>query len=377
MLRTDEVDRQPTRTTDSAHLISTKLFYEFCRRAGQAPSPDNNQPWLFRHAPQDDAIEVHHCRKRALPSDAGDSFSWIAVGAALENLVLAASQEGLTSTVEYMPRPFDVVGEGERVARVQLVRGGRMDPLAEHLRERVTNRRLYRRSRVSDEKLTVLESAIADSRCDVLWLTDRPRLKQLSRLVRVADQIRFEHRPFHDEFHSVLRYGDAEARRTGDGLELKSLEVPSIAGPVFRGLKPWARMRLANRFGMSRMFSGYSAKQIVRSGAVGLLVARERSDECLLEAGRAFQRVWLAATQQRLAFQPVGGLPLFLTKLAVEGESAFTTSHAARLQPLAGELEKLFPAARDNVPVMLFRIGHADPPTARSYRYETDKIVLP
>ncbi len=366
-----------TAQSNSTHPVSTKLFYELCRRASQAPSPDNNQPWLFRHARQEGALEVHHCRKRALPSDAGDLFSWIAVGAAIENLVLAASQQGLTSTVEYMPRPFDAVGEGEHVADIRLTLGAQADPLAEYIRKRVTNRKLYRRSRVSNENLAMVKSAIGDPRCEVVWLTERNDLKQLSRLVRVADRIRFEHRPFHDEFHSVLRYGDAEARRTGDGLELKSLEVPSIAGPVFRALRSWTRMRLANRLGMSRMFSGYSAKQIVRSGGVGLLLARESSDECLLEAGRAFQRVWLAATQQNLAFQPVGGLPLFLRKLAIEGPNAFTPPHAARLKPLADELQTLFPAAHDKTPVMLFRIGHADPPSARSYRYATDKNILP
>ena len=71
--------------------ITESQFLRFCTAASCAPSPDNNQPWAFCR--QAESIDVWHCRSRALPSDARDMFSWISLGAAIENIVLAASTE--------------------------------------------------------------------------------------------------------------------------------------------------------------------------------------------------------------------------------------------------------------------------------------------
>ena len=61
------------------------------------------------------------------------------------------------------------------------------------------------------------------------WLAEKSQIRQFAQLAGVADRIRFEHRPFHDEFHSVLRFGTKDAEETGDGLELKSLDSPRPA----------------------------------------------------------------------------------------------------------------------------------------------------
>jgi hypothetical protein len=136
-------------------------------------------------------------------------------------------------------------------------------------------------------------------------------------------------------------------------------------------------MRLANRLGMSWAFANSAKKPIVRSGAIGLLVTSDPSDPGYLEAGRMFQRVWLKATQTGLSFQPLGALPLFLTKLAVEGPDVFQTSHAAALESIVTPFHDLFSNKDRSAPVMLFRIGYAPaPPTARSIRYPLDQILI-
>jgi len=368
--------------------------------ASQAPSPDNNQPWAFRCL--DDRIDVFHCRSRALPSDVKNFFSWLALGAAIENIVLAASTCGLKGIVHYHERPFTMTDGTEHVATIAFEESGDTDPLAQWIDRRVTNRKLYDRAPLQAGQLQPMSASVSNPDYRIVWLTGRRHLKRLAQLVRTADRIRFEHQPFHDEFHNVLRYSEEHAESTGDGLELKTLEVPAIAGPVFRWLRPWKRMRFANRFGLSRMFAGYSAKQIVHSGAVGLLTVPQSpraaprgtaNDRMYLEGGRALQRVWLAATRENLAFQPLGAVPLFLTKLQFQGPETFLPKHAEQLQTLATEFAKLFLGSRvgghnsggeddfpqnsQPCPLMLFRLGRADPPSARSIRYPVNKILIP
>ena len=355
--------------------VTPQLFKQLCEAASRAPSPDNNQPWAFRAC--EGRVDVFHCRDRALPSDVRDMFSWTALGAAIENIVLSASTTGLASQVEYNGRPFARNDGLEHVATIQFSEGSPVDPLADWIDARTTNRKLYSSTPIESEVLARLSDSVTDPDSKITWLSQRADLKQLAKLIGVADRIRFEYRPFHEEFHEVLRYDDEQARRSGDGLDLKTLETPAIAGTMFRWLRPWKRMALANRFGLSRLFADYSAKQVKRSGAIGLLTTSELSDQGYLEAGRSLQRIWLASTKAGLAFQPLGGLPLFLTKLGEAGTDTFLPKHAHRLQRAVEPFHRLFPASRDAALVLLFRIGSANSPSARSYRYSIEKIALP
>ena len=315
------------------------------------------------------------CGQRALPSDIDDYFSWQALGPAMENIALTASTDGLRAKMQYHARPFADSEDGELVATITLETGADADPLAEYIEQRTTNRRMYAKTPLSESETAALSEAIQDSRSNLLWLTQPADLKALGKLVYISDRLRFEHQPFHDEFHKVLRYSDAQAKETGDGLDLKTLEIPGFAVPIFKWVRPWPRMKFANRLGLSGMFAGNSKQQIQKSGAVGLLLTTEASDERYLEAGRSLQRIWLACTAAGLAFQPVGGLPMFLTQFARKGREAFIPAHAIRLAEIVEPFYELFPAARANTLVMLFRIGKAKPPSARSYRYPLDRII--
>jgi len=361
-------------TESLSRTISADLFEELVRAAGTAPSPDNNQPWAFRLREQ--AIEVLHVRSRAIASDVGDLFSWIAMGAAIENLVLAASEHSLTEEIEYHDRPLVTSADGERIATLRLNPGGSPDPLGRFIEGRITNRRLYQRKGLPPDDLQTLATSLRFENDRIDWITGRSDRTRLAQLVVTADRVRFEHRPFHEEFHRVLRFGERSARGRGDGLDLRTLEIPRAAWPILRWLRPWSRMSLANRFGMSRLFARYSFKQVVRSGAVGLLTTSDDSDRGRLEAGRDFQRIWLAATCRGLAFQPLGSLPIFLARLEQEGSKAFLPHHAAALRQVVGPFQHLFPSAEHRMPVMLFRIGHSKPPSARSYRYSVRQIEI-
>ncbi|MEW4527115.1 hypothetical protein [Maioricimonas sp. JC845] len=361
-------------TAASSGFLTTGQWRSLIEAAGQAPSPDNNQPWAFRI--RGDAVDVLHCRSRAIASDVDDLFSWIAVGAAIENLCVAATALGLTGNVEYMARPFGESEAGEHVATVRLSRGSQPDPLAEVISQRVTNRRFYSRQPLAEHELAPMNSAVEGRNVRLDWLTDRAQRRRLSDVVAAVDRIRFEYQPFHEEFHSVLRHGRDEEERTRDGLELKTLELPPFGATLMRWVAPWRRMQLLNRFGMSRVFAGTSSKQVVCSGAVGLVSTTDVSDRGFFEAGRAFERVWLAATASGLAFQPMGGIPLFLHKLSSKGRAAFLSEHASVLENLLPEWRELYPAASDGTGVMLFRIGRSQAPSARSIRRHVEDIII-
>ncbi len=93
-----------------------------------------------------------------------------------------------------------------------------------------------------------------------------------------------------------------------------------------------------------------------------------------MEAGRAMQRVWLAGTALGLAAQPFGALPQYLTKMSVE--PAFFGRHAAVLAGHREPFFSIFPAARDEHPAIVLRVGRAaSEPSCRSVRLRPAQLI--
>ncbi|MGW0606610.1 Acg family FMN-binding oxidoreductase [Streptomyces sp. NPDC002640] len=76
--------------------------------AAAAPSVHNTQPWRFRLHPLTGLLEVRLDGHRALPhTDPDHRARQISVGAALENLLVAAAHLGLRPAVRLLPDPRD------------------------------------------------------------------------------------------------------------------------------------------------------------------------------------------------------------------------------------------------------------------------------
>lgn len=360
--------------TASPQALNAAQFLRLVAAASRAPSGDNKQPWAFRHT--ETGIDVLHRRRLALPSDVHDLFSWLSLGAVIENIVLAAGHDGLAADVDYCARPFGENNGDELVANIRLSsdRTAVMDDLALSIDHRCTNRRPYDPQPLDARTLDRIGDSIHHDVPPVQWLTCAAEKQQLARLVVAADRVRFESRPFHDEFHAVLRYTPREAEATRDGLDIRTFEAPPGASLIFRCLAPWRRMQFANRLGMSRILAAASHKLVLRSGAIGLLCAPADNDTAFLQTGRSLQRLWLAATREGLAFQPLGALPLFLLRLQLLGEQSFPPAQLRAMRALQAPFAQLFPTAK-GVPVLLFRIGRAPAPSARSLRYRPGALI--
>ena len=101
-----------TQRAESFVQPSRAVLEELVHAASLAPSPDNNQPWRFEQNDEGELLLLHD-RTRVLPSDVDDMFSRIALGAALENLCLAAGRHGWRALVRHPaddePNPLDAL----------------------------------------------------------------------------------------------------------------------------------------------------------------------------------------------------------------------------------------------------------------------------
>ncbi len=355
-------------------VVSGEVFRYLVAAAVAAPSGDNVQPWRFSR--NGDTLRVH------MVAEADTSFfnirqiaTQISCGAAVENIVVAASELGLSADVRL---PGAIGGDG-LIAEVGLDRGAsEADPLCEVIWERCTNRRLFKRKEISTGLVGRFAAEAERLGCRLHTVRGREDLKALGRLVFQADRIRTEHQGLHEHFAHMVRFTPQEAEQTRDGLPLKNL-YGGFAGEQFLKLtRPWSAMRVANAIGAGRMVAMHSARGIVNSGAVCLLTAPGFGWADFVNGGRALERCWLKLTALGLAMQPMTAITLFRLRWDMEGEQAFSPRHGKMLKALWPEFDALFPAvdfSREG-PVMLFRIGYARPIRYGPYRTPVEQFLM-
>jgi len=295
-----------------------------------APSDWNAQPWRFEVDPG--SIRLCADVRRALPiSDPDRRGLMVSLGAALENLLVAARAYGLQPTVRYQPDD----GAHGAVAEVTWNGGAarRDRELFGALAARCTNRRNYDGRGLMPQVRAQLSAQVADGP-RLHWLDDRDALHGLADLAHDAVQAQVADRGIQAEQHAWLRTSTPDAERRGDGVPVGAL---GMTGPA-----NWFAGRYFDadswflRFGAGSLAK--RAREGVRSaGAAALLTTTSRDESAWLQGGQAYERLALKATQLGLAHQPVNA-PL-------------------KLERFRAPLLRRFGAIGEE-PLMLVRFGH-------------------
>ncbi|KAA5546259.1 hypothetical protein FYK55_05065 [Roseiconus nitratireducens] len=337
-----------------------------------APSPDNNQPWLYRkHA---DRIEVFLDTARSLPSDESSMFDLTAIGAAVENAVIAASHHGQATEVIWQGFDGDHPDPTSCVCEIRLTQDRTsavtQDPLFDQIPLRCTCRKPYSKAPLEEATRKQLEAAISPfPEVQIDWVTEPSQKSKLGKIVASTDALRFRHQPFHEELFRQLRFTPEEAERTRDGLDVRTLELPPGVATVLKSLRSWKVMQALHTLHLTPLLTAPSAQAIKASGAIAFLSVPEKSSEAFFRGGRAIERFWLEGTAADLSMHPVGSPPIFLLQSNPKPGFGPIIDRAR-----AGIIE-LLPNLRTRALQLAFRVGSAPPPTERSLRLrQADRI---
>ncbi|HEV2375386.1 MAG TPA: hypothetical protein VGS19_24900 [Streptosporangiaceae bacterium] len=300
----------------------------------RAPSAHNAQPWRIA-VHSGGTYELHYNHLDYLPYDPDDRDAYLAIGAFLETLDLAAQRHGMRA--EFSPR-FERRGADLVVGNLTLRDASPaepVDPLAGPAADRQTNRHPY--------DATPLPAALcADLRglgCELV----RPR--NMSRLVAKASTLSWKDRRFVADLDRWIS-GDpsAPAGMTPAGLPLTRFE--------------WAALQMAFRAGrlpapLALVFSSRDIRLLARAQAVAVLGAADLSVATLVDAGRRLLRCWVTITAAGFAYHPIS--------VAVDRPET-----APAVAAEAGVA----------VPVAVFRIGHPRLPAPRSNRRDLADVLI-
>ena len=346
--------------------MTPKDLYFILEQGIKAPSADNLQPWKFEIQENGSVYLILDASKITSYCDAGNLAPYIAAGAAIENMRVAATRTGHETLCRYFPDPSDPL----RVAHLYFKPG--LGGESRHLlclEKRHTNRKFYDTSKSVDRSdLSALERfAPREEGFRLLWKTRSDAgYRELANVIGESDQLRFEIKRLHQELMQVIRFDETSAQETRDGLPLPALEAGPSAPLMFPLIRSWNRLNWLNRIGMSLSFNLYARFQMLSSAAAGLLVSEGSSPYDFVRGGEIMERIWLETCLHGLALQPMEALPIFLINTAVTGGPDLNARQKLKVDNLGSAFRRIYGVGPQNGLILFFRIGYAAPPEHRS-----------
>jgi hypothetical protein len=261
-----------------------------------AASSHNTQPWKFELGVRSIAILPDFVR-RCPVVDPDDHHLWVSLGCATENLVCGALANGLYPHVERGADRIDVTFEEALPIR---------STLYDALPHRQCSRSIYDGQRLPRGELDLLERAARRPGVHAIFLTSPPEIETVLEYVARGNAAQIGNTAFLRELGAWVRFNEADAARTGDGLSSLSTGNPSSP--------PWLGRLLLRVQLTQKSENDKCAGQLRSSAGVVVFLSDGNDPRHWIEVGRSYERFALQATALgiRNAFlnQPVEVAPL-------------------------------------------------------------------
>lgn len=274
-----------------APLQPTPRGRELVRAATLAANSHNTQPWIF--AADADEITIAPDFSRRCPAvDPDDHHLYVSLGCAAENLTLAAATIGYKTTLRLADDMLAISLEPAPPLR---------SPLFEAIALRQCTRAAYDSRPVAAETIRSLEAAGREPGVSVIIFTDRTAISNIAAYVEQGNSSQMHDDAFMAELKSWIRFGEADAVRTMDGLFAPASGTPAMPA--------WLARPLMRLFFTEKAESRKYREQIESSAGIAVFVSDADDKSHWIAAGRACQRFGLQATALGLKYafinQPV------------------------------------------------------------------------
>jgi hypothetical protein len=324
-----------------------------------APNPHNSQPWLFRLAP--DRIDLFADASRNIGAiDPFKREKFIGLGAALENLVIAAGATGYATAVTLMPDG----AHADHAARIELSRAsGRGSQLAGQIAMRHTNRYAFVDGK--DVPATALAALGAQDSADasgarVLWFADKRQRAHLGALlvaateaiIRDPDQSRSDYQWFRQTWDEI--------QRQRDGITVDASGLPELTEALAKLLPAQSRKATDDAW-----LTATRDRHTKTAAAYGIVVVRDAANnEERLQGGRLLERIHLRATGNGIALQHMNQLT---ERTDRERELGITPRYGDAVQ-------QLLPDGWEAL--SLFRVGYPTHVPNKSPRRAVEAVII-
>jgi len=332
-----------------------------------SPSADNSQPWRFQWDGIVLTVTYDSERVRGRTFGPDEHATLLTMGAVRENLLQMAGCLGLDPTL----LPPETGSKLSSYARVKLEYPEKTSANAEHhpLFRRHTNRLSYAPSPIAADIIEAL-GTMRQGNCSVLTLTDPERIHTIARWVHVASEVRFQTEELHEFLGRSLRFSETEAN-DGDGLDVRTLNLP-VGGKAFlRLIKNWPTLNFLNRFRFYRVLAAIEARPVLNSMTViGVVGPSTNKTNDLLDAGALMERVWIYLNSRQIAVQPFYVVTDQIERLK---SRKVPDLHSSQIESLRAEVREFLNSAETTIH-MLLRAGYPRKVPIRSMRLPLETV---
>ena len=258
-------------------LAGAALTSELVRCATLAASSHNTQCWRFRAEPG--AIVIRPDLTRRCPAiDPDDHHLYASLGCAAENLIHAAQARGLHT---------DLTMDGGALRLALTPTKPWASPIYDAIPARQSTRGEYDGWPLRRDDLDLLELAGNLPGVRVLMLTDEAMREKVLEFVTQANTVQLADPALMAELKAWIRFSEAEAVASGDGLFARSTGNPS--------LPRWLGSPLFSLLVTPKGENDKYAKQIRSSAGLAVFSTDGNDPAHWVLAGRAYQRFALQA----------------------------------------------------------------------------------
>lgn len=327
----------------------------------RAPSGENCQPWKFRvvgeklsvfNVPEAD-MSLYNTKQRG---------SYMAHGALLENISISAKYYGYESEIFFFPDPKNE----NHVADVIFTETEAVTlPLYDAIRARCTNRKDFKKEKLSKEDLSALSGAVESlSYNTFVVVDDEHSMKTLGQALSVHEKVLFENKKMHGFFFSHILWKKEDEKKAG-GFFIDTLEFLPHQLPLVKLLKNWNLVAILNTIlKISSKISKENGDKYAYGGTMGAILMKGATSLDYVHLGMSMQRVWLTATKLGIAMHPCNGTLYLMSHMEDSGSSDFSRKHEALVRSASADIALVFGLSSSGAISFIFRMGKADAPTA-------------
>jgi hypothetical protein len=327
--------------------------------ARHAPSADNSIPWQYSWLENDALLLVNDKARSGNATDTTYILTNLAMGAAAENALLAASTLGITSAVNYSKDEDEI----RATISFELANDNQNTPLdadlAQQIELRHSDRRFPYKGEITEDIITNLQDSISDPAHSLKVYNTKNTIKEIVPYIRRAEAVRFKSESLHSELFDTVKFDEVSP---DEGMTLDVLGIEAPARPMFRLLRKWSAMKFLNLLGTSQLIAIRSVTlPIINSPGLAMITTPSDSAQNIFNAGRQIQRVWLQATSLGLAVH-LYAAPGVLTLAKPD----LPTKLLSELAEVEDYLDEITPGT--DKAIMFFRLGYKEGTPPRSGR---------
>jgi len=329
------------------------IWFELLEYARWTPSPHNVQAWKLKIISETEA-DLYYEPKRLLPvTDPTGCFSVIGFAMFVDSLSLAANSKSLKVEAKYQKEDFDFKSPTPVLfANLRLVPTSEKESLDKELiKSRRTSRLPYNNVPVSEELIKLFQAEAEKFGNHLKTSSDPEMVKWVMDLN--AETLFYDMGDEHarKEIGALLRYTDEEAKKQKDGLWSYCFHIPGWFMKIFFNYEKFFELPI-----IKDILISYYKSTMKGTRTVAWIEGPFNDFDDLINAGYAFNRLWLKMAEQNVYLHPFG--------------SVITNPNAHK------RLDEKFKFKNDqDMMWLLLRIGFSEVPP-RSLRLESEEIIL-